>query len=182
MAKNLGLIRRKDSDNRNLNLHESAMILFRIDSGEDPTLVCRDYKINVSKIVQLRTLKLSYAPLQEAYREATRSYRDLWVNDAASFMRKGLAKISSIAEECFEPADLDRVVHAVETVGNLLSEQKIVNATSYALLHSNVDLQDSEAIDTEFSEVLLSADSPINVELLEKYDLAHMAEDYGLEL
>lgn len=167
---------------RQLNLFEAATILFRVDSGEDKTLVCREFGISPTKLKELRLLKLSYAPLAEAYREAVKSYRDQWVTDAADFMKAALRKATLLLDECCEPGDLNSVIKAIETVGCVLSDQKIVNATSYSLLQTSIaDANTGETVDTEFTEVLGNNDTPINRELLEKYDLVHLADDFQVE-
>jgi len=166
---------------RELNLFEAATILFRIDSGEDTTIVCRDYGVSPSKVKDLRLLKLSYAPLAEAYREAVKSYRDQWVTDAADFMKAALRKATYLLDECTEASDLSSVISAIDKVGAVLSDQKIVNATSYSLLQTSIaEANTGETVDTEFSEVLGNNDTPINKELLEKYDLAHLADDFDV--
>lgn len=167
---------------KQLNLFEAATILFRIDSGENPTIVCRDYGVNPSKVKDLRLMKLSYAPLAEAYREAVKSYRDQWVTDAADFMKAALKKATRLLDDCVEARDLNNVISAIDTVGKVLSDQKIVNATSYSLLQTSIaEANTGETVDTEFTEVLGNNDTPINRELLEKYDLVHLADDFGAE-
>jgi hypothetical protein len=163
--------------NRELNLFECATILFKVDSGENPHSVCKEYNLTPKKLKELRLLKLSYPPLANAYREAVQGYRDEWITDAADFLKNALRKATELIGQCEDPSQLGNLIRSIETVGELIIDQKVVDTTSYSLLQNSLP-KSQETVDTEFTEILSAPNSQISKAMLKEYNLTHLASDY----